>query len=124
MTVVGVGIDLVDVSRLRAALDRTPQLAGRLFVDDELARVEGRDDRIELLAERFAVKESVMKALGQGISAMAFTDIRVVVDDAGRTTVTLAGRAAVLAAASHVTGWQVAVTCTDRLAQAVVIAQA
>ena len=122
MTVVGVGIDLVDVSRLRAALDRTPQLARRLFLDDEVAQAEGHEDRVGLLAERFAVKESVMKALGRGISAMAFTDIRVLADDAGQPVVTLTDRAAVLAAEHGVSGWHVALTRTDRVAQAVVIA--
>lgn len=124
MRVVGVGIDLVDVSRLRAALDRTPGLAARLFVDDELAQVARRDDRVELLAERFAAKESVMKALGRGIQAIAFTDISVMLDSAGRPTVVLGERAAVIADELGVTSWQVAITRTDRLAQAVVIAVA
>ena len=56
--IVGIGVDIVDVGRLWAALERTPALAPRLFAESE------RGGRPESLAASFAAKEAVAKALG------------------------------------------------------------
>ena len=60
----GVGIDLIEVDRIERALERYPNLAGRLFSDEELeySRRHGRPARH--LAARFAAKEAAVKALG------------------------------------------------------------
>ena len=55
--IVGVGIDVVDVARFVAVLERTPALRDRLFTADE------RELPAASLAARFAVKEAVAKAL-------------------------------------------------------------
>ena len=60
MTIVGVGVDVVDVARFERVLARTPRLADRLFTPDE------RERPIASLAARFAAKEAAMKALGTG----------------------------------------------------------
>jgi holo-[acyl-carrier protein] synthase len=59
----GVGIDLLEISRLEQALRRRPRLAERLFTAAELdyANARGRPGRH--LAARFAAKEAVIKAL-------------------------------------------------------------
>jgi holo-[acyl-carrier protein] synthase len=56
--IVGVGIDVVDIARFTAALDRTPRLRERLFTPAE------RDLSPQSLAARFAAKEALAKALG------------------------------------------------------------
>ncbi|MCH8612166.1 holo-ACP synthase [Arsenicicoccus dermatophilus] len=58
MTIVGVGVDVVDVARFGRTLERTPGLEGRLFTAGE------RGLRPESLAARFAAKEALAKALG------------------------------------------------------------
>jgi holo-[acyl-carrier protein] synthase len=55
-----VGIDLLEVERLRAALERRPALGERLFTDAERALAAGNARR---LAARFCAKEAVAKAL-------------------------------------------------------------
>lgn len=59
----GVGMDLIEVSRIERALDRHPRLADRLFTEGELkySNSKGRPGRH--LAARFAAKEAVIKAL-------------------------------------------------------------
>ncbi|WP_058235371.1 holo-ACP synthase [Devriesea agamarum] len=57
-SVVGVGVDVVDIARFSAALDRTPALRDRLFTEAE------RDLPRASLAARFAAKEALGKALG------------------------------------------------------------
>lgn len=58
MAVVGVGIDVVDVARFIAEIDRSPRLLERLFTPHE------RDLPPASLAARFAAKEAIAKALG------------------------------------------------------------
>lgn len=55
---VGVGVDVVDIARFSASLERTPALRDRLFTPAEA------ELRLESLAARFAAKEALAKALG------------------------------------------------------------
>ena len=56
--IIGVGIDVVDIARFGATLERTPALRERLFTPEE------RGLPLQSLAARFAAKEAVAKALG------------------------------------------------------------
>ena len=69
----GVGVDLAGVDRLAAAMSRRAGLARRLFTEAELEMVA--DAAPLSVAQRFAAKEAVMKALGVGIDSVAFTTI-------------------------------------------------
>jgi holo-[acyl-carrier protein] synthase len=63
----GVGIDLIEIERVERALERRPRLADRLFTPAELAYARERARPGQHLAARFAAKEAVIKALGQGL---------------------------------------------------------
>jgi holo-[acyl-carrier protein] synthase len=63
----GVGIDLIEIERVERALERRPRLADRLFTPAELAYARERARPGRHLAARFAAKEAVIKALGQGL---------------------------------------------------------
>lgn len=80
MDAVGIGIDLVEVSRLERALERHPRLAARLFTERELAHCEGMRRPGRHLAARFAAKEATVKALGLG-PGQPLTEIEI---EAGR----------------------------------------
>lgn len=123
-TAIGVGTDLVDVDRLRGALDRTPGLMRRVFTPAEQARCNRNADPLPHLAARFAAKEAVMKALGRGMSAMAFTDIEVQSEPSGAPSVRLSGRARQVADEAGVGSWLVSLTHDGALAHAIVIARA
>ena len=122
-TVCGVGVDAVEVDRLRQALGRRPALAERLFTDGERAYAARVADPGPRLAARFAAKEAVLKALGVGIGAAAFRDVEVVRDESGRPALVLAGAAARLADDRGVTRWHLSLTHTDGLAVASVVAE-
>jgi holo-[acyl-carrier protein] synthase len=62
-----VGIDLIEIERMERALERRPRLAERLFTGEELAYARDRARPGRHLAARFAAKEAVIKALGQGL---------------------------------------------------------
>jgi holo-[acyl-carrier protein] synthase len=119
----GVGIDAVEVDRLRQALARRPSLAERLFTDDERAYAARASDPGPHLAARFAAKEALSKALGVGIGAVSWRDVEVVRDDSGAPSLLLAGEAARLAARAGIGSWHLSLTHTDALAMAVVIGE-
>jgi holo-[acyl-carrier protein] synthase len=121
-SVVGVGIDAVDIDRLRAVLARCRHLADRLFTPDERAYAHRASDPVPRLATRFATKEAVMKALGLGLGAFGFHDVEVFRDGLDAPRLTLHGAAADLARVAGVVSWHLSLTHTDSLALAAVVA--
>ena len=122
--VLGVGTDLVEVDRVRAALGRRPGLRTRLFTDAEWQYAARHRDPHPHLAARFAAKEAVMKALGRGMSSMGFAEIEVIRDEHGAPSVLLHGAAAAIGAQQGVAAWHLSLTHTEALAQAVAVAVA
>ena len=76
-TIVGIGVDAVDVARFRRILARHPGFAARFFTGTEQADARRAPDPTESLAARFAAKEAVMKALGTGLGGFALTEVEV-----------------------------------------------
>jgi holo-[acyl-carrier protein] synthase len=97
VAIVGVGIDVVDISRFDDALRRTPGMVERLFTSAEAARPTAS------LAARFAAKEALAKALGAPEN-LDWHDAEVVSESSGRPVFalrgTVAARAAEIGAAS------------------------
>jgi holo-[acyl-carrier protein] synthase len=120
--VVGVGVDAVDLDRLRRMLARRPRLADRLFTPGELAYARRAADPVPRLATRFAAKEATMKALGVGLGAVAFAEVEVVRVGLGPPELALGGAAASRAHRAGVTRWHLSLSHTDRVALALVVA--
>ena len=99
MTVLGIGVDVVEIERMQRTLQRTPGVAQRLFTAAELTRctVRAGDLRVPGLAARFCAKEAVAKALGTGLRGFGWHDVEVVNDRLGKPSVRLHGPAADLA---------------------------
>jgi holo-[acyl-carrier protein] synthase len=91
VSVIGVGIDVVDLERFAESLSRTPGLAERLFTPSEAALGPAS------LAARFAAKEALAKALGAP-GNLAWHDAEVVTESSGRPLFTLRGTVAARAA--------------------------
>jgi holo-[acyl-carrier protein] synthase len=86
-----VGIDMIAISRVRAALDRhNERFLRRVYTPEEVAFCRGR---VSELAARFAAKEAVMKALGTGARGVAWREIEVLPNRRGKPLVYLYGRA-------------------------------
>lgn len=114
--IVGIGVDVVDVARLAAALSRTPRLRDRLFTEAE------RDLPPHSLAARFAAKEAVAKALGAP-PGLDHLEAEIVTGEHGRPHLLVTGRAAEVAAALGVTRWHVSLSHDGGLAVAYVVAE-
>jgi holo-[acyl-carrier protein] synthase len=95
-----VGVDLVDVARVRAAFTRHPErFARRILSDSEATYCLSRPDPAPHIAARFAAKEAVIKCLGGGC---ALREIEVVRAFSGSPSITLHGRAAERAGSAKV----------------------
>ena len=74
-----VGVDLIEIERIRRALERYPGFRERCFTDAERAYCDSRRNPAESYAGRFAGKEAVGKALGFGVArAFAWREIEIV----------------------------------------------
>jgi holo-[acyl-carrier protein] synthase len=122
VSVVGVGIDVVPVTRFAAALRRNPALVDRLFTSAEQHTPAGAARPADSLAARFAAKEALAKALGAG-GGMHWTDAEITVDDAGRPSLEVRGTVAQRAAALGVTNLHVSLSHDGGMAAATVIAE-
>lgn len=118
----GIGVDLCEVDRMRAALSRTPTLRDRIFTPTEQDYSERRTDPSERYAARWAAKEAVLKALEAGVGACRWVEIEVVRAPSGAPSVALHGTAAALAADRGITRWLLTMTHTHRLAEAIAVA--
>lgn len=116
--IVGVGVDVVDVPRFRAQLERTPALRERLFTPDE------RDLPLRSLAARFAAKEAIAKAMGAP-PGMMWHHCRIPRPDHGdgRPTVHLTGTVLAQAEAQGITHWHLSLSHDGDVAAAYVVAE-
>lgn len=115
-----VGLDLIEIERVAAALERHPErFRARCFTDREIAELDRKPRPEESYAGRFAAKEAVGKALGTGVP---FTWREIEVLGPGRPTVTLSGWTRSVADRQGVTAIDVSITHSRSTSAAVAIA--
>ncbi|WP_200300752.1 holo-ACP synthase [Streptomyces adelaidensis] len=122
MPIIGVGIDVAEIDRFRASLERTPSMADRLFLDSELHLPSGERRGIASLAARFAAKEALAKALGAP-SGLRWTDAEVYVEPSGQPRLRVTGTVAARAAELGVNSWHISLSHDAGVASAVVVAE-
>jgi holo-[acyl-carrier protein] synthase len=93
--IIAIGIDLIDIARVRDSLVRSGRhFRDRVFTPKEIEYCEARPSSFQSYAARFAAKEAVMKALGTGwFQGVRWLDIEVLRDETGPPYLRLAGRA-------------------------------
>ena len=94
--IIGLGSDIVDVRRIAKVIERHGErFLARIYTPVERAKEEGRANRIETYAKRFAAKEACAKALGTGFRQGVFhSDLGVANLPSGQPTMRLTGGAA------------------------------
>jgi holo-[acyl-carrier protein] synthase len=121
--IVGLGVDLVGIVRIRGVLERHgDRFLARVCTPEEQAYCLAAADPAERLAGRWAIKEATMKALGTGWAAgVAFTDIALLAVPSGPPRLELTGGAAARAAVLGVTRSLATLSHSDGMAVAVAI---
>jgi holo-[acyl-carrier protein] synthase len=121
--IVGTGIDIAEVPRVRAAIQRYgARFVERIYTPAEIAYVERKANRYERYAARFAAKEAGMKAIGTGWRrGVRWQDFEVANLSGGKPTLRLHGVAAQVAAALGVRSISLSLTHTSEQGMAFVI---
>jgi holo-[acyl-carrier protein] synthase len=120
----GLGIDLVKVPRLTAAIERYGErFLNRVFTPQEIAYCQGKRRRDSAFALRFAAKEAFAKALGVGLRqhGIRWREVEVVPNPRGKPELAVSGRAAALCTAAGITHMHLSLTDENDQALAVVI---
>ncbi|MEM1505065.1 holo-ACP synthase [Domibacillus sp. 8LH] len=110
----GIGMDIVEIDRIKRLIDRQPKFLERVLTPAELNSYLQKKDtrRFEYAAGRFAVKEAFSKAAGTGIGGeLSFQDIEVGADEKGKPILIL----------PYSEGVHVTITHSQHYAAAVVI---
>ena len=115
-----VGVDAIEISRIRGALERYPSFRDRCFTEAERAYCDSRKNPAQSYAGRFAGKEAVGKALGIGV-ARAFAWREIEISGRPKPSVTLHGRMRAWAERVAVKGIDLSMTHNRDLAVAVAI---
>jgi len=118
----GLGVDIVEIQRMRQALSRHPRLKARIFSEEEQRYCDRRNKPETHYAMRFAAKEAVLKAIGTGFKGMRFRDVEVVRDEGGRPRPILHGRAAEVAESAGVVELHLSLSFTHSTAVASAVA--
>src|SRR5207249_7318150 len=123
MAIVGTGVDICEVERVREAIERFGQrFLKRVFTQAEREYCESKRNRIERYAARFAAKEAAMKAIGTGLRrGVTWKNVEVAHATGGRPILRLSGRAADFANALGTKHIALSLTHSAQTAMAMVI---
>jgi holo-[acyl-carrier protein] synthase len=121
--IISIGIDIIEVARVREVLLRTPRFGERVYTERERAYCESRGAvAAQHYAARFAAKEAALKALGTGWSGgVAWQDIEISARDGGAPLLIFSGRVRELYEESGATAAHLSMSHTSEHAIAEVI---
>jgi holo-[acyl-carrier protein] synthase len=122
--IVGTGIDLIEVDRIRRAVERHgDRILARLFTPAELAYCQaGGKAQFHRMAARFAAKEAALKAIGLGLSGVKWTEVEVVRLPSGQPSLRLSDRLTQIAAERSIRSFQLSLSHAQAYAIAQVVA--
>jgi len=125
MSVIGIGVDLVECARIEHSLERFGErFLQRVFTTGEIEYSQSMKYPARHLAARFAAKEAISKAFGTGIGkSMGWKDIDVRRKESGEPYVVLEGGAKKLAAERKVSKVSISLSHTEHHAMAVIVVE-
>lgn len=82
--ILGIGIDIIEISRIEKAIERTNKFLERNFSKKEIEYFKSKSYRAESIAGSFAAKEALSKALGTGFRGFSLKDVEILRDELGK----------------------------------------
>ncbi len=119
--ILGVGTDLVEIQRIRRAIEQNPHFLERVFTEGEIAYCRRKSRPWQSYAARFAAKEAVGKAFGTGLGPIGLTEIEVASGPGGQPRVLLHGAAERLAAERRVQRVHISLSHSELYAMATAV---
>lgn len=118
----GVGIDNIEVHRIKKQIVRSDSFKKKIFTEREIEYCESQVNYAQCFAARFAAKEAFMKALGTGwTQGVSFSQIEIINEENGRPVLNVQGKAEGLIRKLNITQLHVSVSHLKDYAIAVVI---
>jgi len=126
MSILGIGIDLVDCARIESSIERFgDRFLQRIFTEGEIDYSKSMKFPARHFAARFAAKEALSKAFGTGIGkAMGWRDLDVRKKESGEPYVVLSGGAEKMARERGVTKVWISLSHTDESGMATIVLEA
>ena len=121
--IIGIGIDIIEMDRVKRAVERHKGFVNRLFSQEEADYLTRRGMAVPSIAGGFAAKEAVAKAMGTGFTAFGWKDVIILRDSLGKPEVKLRGGARLLCETKGIERILVSIShCRDyAVAQAIAI---
>ena len=120
----GTGIDIIEVSRIKAVMERDIGFREKIFTPGEIAYCETKKHKFENYAARFSAKEAFLKAIGTGWRfGIRFADIDVYHDEYGKPLIKLSGKAEQLAKDEGISKIHVSLSHLKEIATAIVVVE-
>lgn len=120
--IIGVGIDLIEVSRIKKSVANNETFLSKVYTDREIAKCRTSSSEYQCLAARFAAKEAFMKAVGTGwAKGIRWSEIQTLNQESGRPYITLSGKAEEIAAELGVEKINLSLSHIADIASAIVI---
>ena len=89
MEIYGIGTDIIEISRIEKAINRTKLFKEKVYTEKEIEHIEKKKNPYASYAGRFAAKEAISKALGTGVRDFLLKDIEILNDKLGKPIVYL-----------------------------------
>ena len=89
MEIYGIGTDIIEISRIEKAINRTKLFKEKVYTEKEIEHIEKKKNPYASYAGRFAAKEAFSKALGTGVRGFLLKDVEILNDELGKPVVYL-----------------------------------
>ena len=119
----GIGTDIVEIDRIKKALQRNPKILNRLFTDYEITYFKSRNMNIQHIAGGFSAKEAVVKALGTGLRGFNWKDVELLRGSSGMPMVKFYNRAKAIASENRISTVFISISHSENYAVAVAVAE-
>ena len=87
MNILDIGVDIVEIDRIKEALTKNERFLNKLFTKNEIEYFNSKNFKVETIAGNFAAKEAISKAIGTGIRNFKFSDMEILRNDLGKPVV-------------------------------------
>ena len=87
MNILDIGVDIVEIDRIKEALTKNERFLNKLCTKNEIEYFKSKNFKVETIAGNFAAKEAISKAIGTGIRNFKFSDMEILRNDLGKPVV-------------------------------------
>lgn len=90
--IIGIGTDIIEIDRIKVAVERTPNFLEKTFTKSEIEMFNEKNMKYETIAGNFAAKEAISKAIGTGMRGFSFKDIEIIRNNFGKPIVNVSDK--------------------------------